>query len=245
MKKKKMLVCSPQWPILQTLDIFCRDLYYKCSGESLDIISTQCESDVINMLRANNPSLFIWDGELHANISLLIEVRRSYPNMPILVIQPYFLFSDKVIAKFMGQVGLLDYIGVMSDSFHDVFLMLRHNVFFLNSSSSLQFFLGVPNINEFLTLTEDAIISSLNHYLINEMYTMGMPAKVIDVVMKWLVHGVPIRKCAKRIGLSEKTIYHYRQIIIRSLGIHNVPRNFRRSLLIRSNRMSTAFSCSI
>ncbi|MDA6076620.1 hypothetical protein O0544_08575 [Edwardsiella anguillarum] len=82
------------------------------------------------MLRANNPSLFIWDGELHANISLLIEVRRSYPNMPILVIQPYFLFSDKVIAKFMGQVGLLDYIGVMSDSFHDVFLMLRHNVFF-------------------------------------------------------------------------------------------------------------------
>ena len=237
-----MLVCSPQWPILQALDVFCTELYHKYGDEGLDVISIQDESEIINMLKIHNPSLLIWDGELHANISLLIEVRRSYPNMTILVIQPYFLFSDKVIAKFMGQVGLIDYAGVMSDSFHDIFLMLHHNVLLLNSSSSFQFFIGVPNVNEFLTLADDVIISTLNHYLVNEMYMMGIPAKVIEVVMKWLVHGVSIRKCAKRIGLSEKTIYHYRQTIIRSLGISNVPRNFRRSLLIRSDRASVAFA---
>lgn len=169
------------------------------------------------------PDIVILDASPRNSVGLILKLRQTWPVVYIIFTRKTFLFSDKAVAEFFGGVWLKEYdaimVGVPENS-------LPHC---LISSTLSGTYALVKIMNS--QVSEDEIMSELNGFLYDRLSQI-ISVRATDVIFKWLLSNMSVSEISRQSGLKEKTVYHYRERVMRLLQICHYSKDLTASLTV-------------
>ncbi|EOC4156619.1 TPA: hypothetical protein ACTYN4_001878 [Enterobacter hormaechei] len=135
-------------------------------------------------------------------------IRVRHPDLPIVVVQDSFLYSDRIVAEYFGFTILKEYQALLEAFPHRSVDILFNSVEFAGayyySAQCKGGCSASEDVNQWLKIRIQQIVSS---------------PKALDITFNWLVHGVSPRCVARQLNISDKVIYSYRNKIMNVLAI--------------------------
>lgn len=168
----------------------------------------------------------ILDVVAHRHASWLNQIRLYFPAVSLIITQRQVLFSDRVLAEYLGLTWLRTYDAILA-AWPEFRLtdVVNHEIFSGPES-------GVPQATERVVMPQQVFFDAVNKRLRNRLLGIFSGCPVTTVVLDGLIKGVPVNTLGKRIFLSRETVYQYRKKIIKALQIEHYSREFMRSLKI-------------
>lgn len=152
---------------------------------------------------ANPPQMFVLDFWLPdgASLSLLSQLKSKYPEIPILVVSAD---DDIAVQKKVKLAGAHGFINKQETT--DIFVqaaasLLSGNTWFINSNEQPY------HVNQPKELTITAI-------------ELGLTARQGEILMM-IIQGLPNKRIAQVLSLSEQTVKEHVSGILARLGVHN------------------------
>lgn len=152
---------------------------------------------------ANPPQMFVLDFWLPdgASLSLLSQLKSKYPEIPILVVSAD---DDIAVLKKVKLAGAHGFINKQETT--DIFVqavasLLSGNTWFINSSEKAY------HVNQPKELTITAV-------------ELGLTARQGEILMM-IIQGLPNKRIAQVLSLSEQTVKEHVSGILARLGVHN------------------------
>ncbi|EAR4766199.1 hypothetical protein EOI75_23295, partial [Salmonella enterica] len=155
-------------------------------------------------------------------------IRIHFPTVPVIFIQKYFLFSDRIISEYFGHIFLYEYDAVLC-AYPDFtpLALFRQEMFSGTHCSG-----GVFRHNRYSGMTDMSLRQHINNYLRHRLAELVTSDRIRDVIMNWLVCGLSVAETGKCAQISDKVVYLYRRQVMSIIGIRNFSRDFIRSLKI-------------
>lgn len=158
----------------------------------------------------------------------LYNIRCRHPALPVIFTQRAFLFSDRIVAEYFGNLWLLEYDAALSAYPADTPLaLINDNAFSGPYCAGL-----MRNQEVFSEVSERRLREFLNALLRSRLTGIIASSRIREVVMDWLVQGVSPLETSRQIQISDKVVYLYRRIAMDAVGIAHVGRDFISSLKI-------------
>ncbi|HCR3450451.1 TPA: hypothetical protein ON570_004088 [Citrobacter werkmanii] len=190
----------------------CLFRYYSFHEKAFFCESTNCKPDIV-----------ILDIPPRNNVNLILRIRQKTPSTYIFFTQHRFLFSDRVVAEFFGGIWLLEYDSIMTGKTGFLLSRPQTSPVFSGVYTSIRVTDGCRD--------DEYILDELNIFLRRRFSSVVSP-RVADIVLRWLVIGLPVVEVCRLTGLKAKTIYHYREMTMKRLRIRHYSRDFIASLII-------------
>lgn len=174
------------------------------------------------------PECIILDISPRDSVSLIYMIRIHFPAVPVIFIQKYFLFSDRIISEYFGHIFLYEYDAVLCAYPDFTPLALFRQEMFSGTHCSGGVFLH----NRYSGMTDMSLRQHINNYLRHRLAELVTSDRIRDVIMNWLVCGLSVAETGKCAQISDKVVYLYRRQVMSIMGIRNFSRDFIRSLKI-------------
>lgn len=227
-----VLIFSPLWSVLSALQTLCQPGRERKKGTCNERITVVCHRhEILSGIANSRPDVLVLDISLRASSELLNTIRYFCPDLPVIIVQPRFLFSDRVVAEYFGLVWLKEYDAILAG--YPAFGLaehLTHEAFAgAECGGSSQCHVITTNKTEMSDLyTQLALRLRLR------LYDLFRSPRLCDVVMNWLVTGTTPTETGRLLSRSRKLIYHYRGRVMRALNIYNCSRDFIPSLTVET-----------
>lgn len=219
-KCETVLIYSPDW----TRGIALRGLFIPDNNGVKFIFRS--EMSVVGLCVNNHPppGVIILDMPPRDSVSLIISLRRKYPDVNLVFTRQFFLYSDRMVAEYFGGIWLKEYDALMA-GYPDVGVM--------EHIASPLFAAAIPPVRELSdTVTIQVVLGSLEQWIRRRLSGVMSSPRIRSVVLDWLVQGVSLRETARVLSRSEKVMYHYRWLTMQALGIRHCNRDFIPSLTV-------------
>ncbi|EJS8541055.1 hypothetical protein NWH84_004405 [Salmonella enterica] len=174
------------------------------------------------------PECIILDISPRDSVSLIYMIRIHFPAVPVIFIQKYFLFSDRIISEYFGHIFLYEYDAVLCAYPDFTPLALFRQEMFSGTHCSGGVFLH----NRYSGMTDMSLRQHINNYLRHRLAELVTSDRIRDVIMNWLVCGLSVAETGKCAQISDKVVYLYRRQVMSIMGIRKFSRDFIRSLKI-------------
>lgn len=218
-KSLTVMVCSTNWVHRTALaHTFIRQGWSVC-------IHSAPERTVFPDGELPLPGLVVLDMPPRQSVPLVLKIRKAWPGIYILFTQKCFLFSDTVVGDFFSATGLKTYDAVMAGLPGFCFSPERAPAVLSDTVTPGSVMNGAAG--------ERHVMKELNSFL-HQRLSAIVSHRGADIALRWLVRHVPLTEICRQSGLKAKTIYHYREITMKHLGIRHFARDFRASLTIGS-----------
>ena len=191
-----------------------------------EIICVNELDKLTNILNTVQIQYVILDLVAHHQAGWLYQFRLLFPAVPMIITQRRILFSDRVLAEYLGMIWLRKYDAMLA-AWPEFRLtdVIDHEVFSGPEA-------GVPQTNRGTIMPPELFHHTVNKRLRNRLLTIFSGCPVTNVVLDGLIKGEPINKLGESMSLSKETVYQYRRKIIGALNIQHYGREFMRSLKI-------------
>lgn len=225
-KMKHIILYSAEWAKLAALKFLCG---YSEYDSKVCIKNTQSVGELVFLLNKKAPDMILLDIPARDYISLLCHIRQRYPDLPVIITQSTVLFSDRTVASWFGNIWLRDY-----DSLTAVYPDIPvHSVItdnqFAGTDSAAACPAGCPG-----SVDDMQLLGCMEHWLCQRLSQRVGGERCAQVVTQFLSQGVSPQETGKCLRRSDKLIYHYREKVIRSLGISRHPGDFIPSLTLKN-----------
>lgn len=152
---------------------------------------------------ANPPQMFVLDFWLPdgASLSLLSQLKSKYPEIPILVVSADDDIAVQKKVKLAGAHGFINKQETTDIFVQAVASLLSGNTWFINSDEQPY------HVNQPKELTITAI-------------ELGLTARQGEILMM-IIQGLPNKRIAQVLSLSEQTVKEHVSGILARLGVHN------------------------
>jgi DNA-binding NarL/FixJ family response regulator len=152
---------------------------------------------------ANPPQMFVLDFWLPdgASLSLLSQLKSKYPEIPILVVSADDDIAVQKKVKLAGAHGFINKQETTDIFVQAVASLLSGNTWFINSNEQPY------HVNQPKELTITAI-------------ELGLTARQGEILMM-IIQGLPNKRIAQVLSLSEQTVKEHVSGILARLGVHN------------------------
>ncbi|POT57848.1 hypothetical protein C3432_07855 [Citrobacter amalonaticus] len=215
------LIYSPNWTHRVALEYL---VYDKREQTTQIIKSSDTLTTILQENESYTPILCVLDMLPRNSVSAILSLRKMYPEIAIVFVGNYFLYSDRMVAEYFGGIYLKEYDAILA-GYPDI-SMNEHIISTLFSGA----YPPIRNINKDISV--ESVLASLECW-IKDRLTGVMPSpRVREIVLKWLVKGASPAEVARILGRSDKVMYHYRWLMIRALGIRKGGREFIASLSV-------------
>lgn len=159
---------------------------------------------------------------------LLCAIRRHAPVLPVIIVQPRHLFSDRAAASWFGNIWLQDYESMLAG----------YPEISPDACVSDERFSGAGCTAACSSLcsrhpVSGAFFGSLQRWLAHQLQVRMSSRRCAAVALEGLATGLLPREVSKLMGGSDKVIYHYRWRVMRELGLRNRTFDFIPSLTLR------------
>lgn len=181
-------------------------------------------SDIIQAAEQYTPDCIIIDSAPRQCVFLLYTLRLRFGCLPVIFTRKEFLFSDRIASEFFGGVLLRDYDVLMNSFPHITPVDLPHNDMFSGPEYSGS--APVYKVTPCIGVSEDTLIRILNIWLLYRLPGIIPSATGRGVIMSCLIDNISIEKIAKRMNISDKSIYYHRSKIMKMLGIRRTSHDF-------------------
>ena len=187
--------------------------------EIKDGISTLCRPSF------HKPYAIIIDAKPSQYVSLILTLRKLYPNTFLICTQRFFLYSDRIVSEYFGGIFLKEYDALMSG---------YPEVSIVDHISSQLFSGAYPPLRHFDEDYVQDILFSLNKWLRKRLPGLISSSQALEINMKWLIRGISLRDTARHLRKSDKLVYHYRRLMMKALGINHYSRDYIQSLTVKA-----------
>lgn len=187
--------------------------------EIKDSISTLCTSSF------HKPYAIIIDARPSQYVSLILTLRKNFPDTFLICTQRFFLYSDRIVSEYFGGIYLKEYEALMSG---------YPEVGIADHIASQLFSGAYPPLRHFDDDNAEDIMKSLNKWLRKRLPELIRSSKVREINLDWLARGVSLRDTARRLRKSDKLVYHYRWLMMKALGINHYSRDYIQSLTVKA-----------
>lgn len=216
-KKWTVVVYSQSWVYQIALEHICRI-------EKLTLHYNPCQvfSDFSGDCQWI-PGIVILDISPRESVGIILKIRKKWPGVYIFFTRQRFLFSDRVVADFFGGIWLKEYDALMAG---------LPGVGFSHNLISPLFSGGyAPARDSDEQQGEEKMMRDLDFFL-HQRLSAIVTRRGADIVLQWLIKNIPLAEICRLTGLKEKTVYHYRELTMKRLGIRHFSRDFIASLTI-------------
>lgn len=169
----------------------------------------------------------ILDIVAHRNAYWLYTLRLRFPSVPIIVTQRRILFSDRVLAEYLGMIWLREYDSILAAwpvfSLIDV---IGHKIFSGPGA-------GVTQTKDKLVMSPEFFCHTINKWLRKRLGELFIEYPSAIVVIDGLLKKIPVKTLGEKMSVSSQSIYLHRKKIMNKLHIQHYEREFFRSLQIQ------------
>ncbi|HEY2453096.1 MAG TPA: hypothetical protein VGI71_10795 [Scandinavium sp.] len=184
------------------------------------VISLDCIDNIEETIKVHHPNYLLMDLEPRNHSALLSRIRANFPWLPIILAQQRFLYSDKMVAEYLGFMFLVDYdvLMLLYPKMPPSALFIREEFAgpYYYSRKTKEFTNTVASINSWLNARIQGVVDS---------------DRTREIALNWLAKGICPIDVGKKVKLSDKAVYNYRSNIMRALKIKKT-RDFISSLNI-------------
>lgn len=222
-----ILIYSPAWPVNEALVCLCKANH---KNVKVNIVSIFEKEDVFRELMFWQPDILVMDMVLRENCGLMVAIRERYPSIPIIITQSRFLFSDKIVAEYFSHVWLKEYNALVC-GYPTVLLQEHLTETQLSGTEN-----GGNPMSRRCSLAKSSmtdVMYQINSLIHSRLFDLAGSPRLCEVVLEWLVRGIPAAEVSISLNCSKNVIYHYRWRVMKLLGIHNFSRDFIPSLTAR------------
>lgn len=235
MAKKSLLsvlIYSPTWTIRKALyHLCCYDNDECYTPKNMHVTEALHPDEILLKINEMKPDVLVLDIPLRVNCGLLSIIRYSYPSLPVMIVQPHFLFSDHVVAAYFGHIWLKEYDALMA--VYPAMLLQEHlshpGLAGAECGGGSDYRLvswGVDN-------TEEDVHRKLALWLRLRLHDLLKSPRLCEVVIDWLAEGVSPAEIGTSLSRSAKVVYHYRGRVMRALNITRRARDFIPSVTVK------------
>lgn len=178
------------------------------------------------------PGIVVLDISPRNGVAFILKLRKTWPGVYIFFTQQRFLFSDQVVADYFGGIWLKEYDALMAGLPGSGFSHTLISPVFSGVCTPIR------RMND--RYREGKIMQELNLFLHHRLSSV-ISCRGADLVLRWLIRNIPLSEICRLTGLKEKTLYHYRELTMKRLGIKHFARDFIASLTV-SNGTFPVFS---
>ncbi|HCR3450546.1 TPA: hypothetical protein ON570_004196 [Citrobacter werkmanii] len=217
---QNVVIYSACQVMTSALDALCR------AGRKNDVnIIYIHESDKLTgEIICGQTQCIILDIEAHRHAYWLYRLRLSFPNIPFIVTQRRILFSDRVLAEYLGITWLRDYDAILAA--WPVFRLtdvIRHEIFSGPGA-------GVTLTEGDLIMTPKCFHYKINQWLSQRLDDVFSEYPSVIMIIDGFLKGLSVKNIGKKMSISNQMVYEYRKVIMRTLNIQHYHREFFRSL---------------
>ncbi|EKJ6041753.1 hypothetical protein PJP40_004640 [Salmonella enterica] len=228
MKIKSMagkIVIYSACPIMaDALKVLCRPRTKQ--KQMVDVISVNDPDKLIDVLTMGEIHSVVLDMVAHNHACWIYQLRMGFPEVPFIITQRRILFSDRVLAEYLGMIWLREYDAILAA--YPEFLLtevVSHEIFSGPEAGGTQ-------ILDETVITPELFCDAVNKRLCSRLQGIFSGGPVTNAIIEGLINGVPVNKLGGNLSMSSETIYQYRKKIIKALQIQHYGREFARSLKI-------------
>lgn len=226
------IVFSTEWAKATALRYLCG--YSGAEGD----IYVEAVSDVrvlfsrLNETHSDTPDAIVLDIPARDYVGLLCYIRRLHPALPVIIVQPRILFSDRAVASWFGNIWLREYDSLMAGYPEMLINACVSDSRFAGAHSSAACAAGCPG-----NATDAQVLGCMERWLCGCLTERLGSERCAHVVTEWLSRGVSPQEAGERLQRSDKLVYNYRWQVIRALNITGHPRDFFPSLSLKVGPM--------
>lgn len=216
-----VLIYSQLWPVAEALTGLC-------SNEDVrdrNVVAVMFQEDILMEIMRVQPELVILDISPRVSCALLNKLRHYHPSLSVIITQPRFLFSDRVVAEYFGNIWLKEYDSLLAG--YPAVLLPEHLIYDALAGiecGGTSFYRGYTEL--------PVLQESLTDRIRCRLFDISGSSRLCEVVMEWLVKGVTPLETGLSLARSSKVVYHYRWQAMRLLNIHNPAKDFIPSLTV-------------
>lgn len=176
------------------------------------------------------PNIIILDVSPGRYVALILAFRKRFPQALIICTQNYFLYSDRMVAEYFGGMMLKEYNALISG---------YPNTGITDHITSSLFSAAHSPIRTFCTsVPVQVVLGSLENWIRRRLAEIIPSTRTRVVSLDWLAKGISLRETARQLKRSEKVMYHYRGVMMQTLGIRHCSRDFIPSLTVEAGPAS-------
>lgn len=219
---EKTVIYSASPIMMVALKTLCRS----DRKQKTEIICVYDPDKLTDVLSAGEIQCAVLDVMAHRHASWLNQLRLYFPAVSFIITQRQILFSDRVLAEYLGMTWLRTYDAILAAWPEFRLTDVVINEIFSGPEA------GVPQVTEGTVMPQAVFCDAVNKRLRNRLLGIFTGCPVTTVILDGIIKGVPVNTLGERIFLSRETVYQYRKKIIRALQIEHRGREFMRSLKI-------------
>ncbi|EFR2207004.1 hypothetical protein HZM62_004135 [Salmonella enterica] len=190
--------------------------------KGIEVIKVDKVSDIVSFVRGGSVYYIILNVSPRNYIWLLYNIRVTDSYVPIILTEEKFLFSDRVVSEFFGNI-----IPVELESFLDIPPGKSPLHYLASHEFSGPFFYCIEWA-EYKTKNE--VVYILQRKLEQRLRYVLNSDRTYEVTITSMRLGFDTKETARLFGLSNKSIYHYRYMVMKKLSIKNYAKEFIQSL---------------
>lgn len=230
------IVFSTEWAKTAALKYLCgySGVAKKIHIETVDDVSVLFFR--LNETHSDVPDVIVLDIPARDYVGLLCYIRRLHPALPVIIVQPRILFSDRAVASWFGNIWLREYDSLM-DGYPEVLInACVTDSRFAGAHSSAACAAGCPG-----NATDAQVLGCMERWLCGRLTDRLGSERCARVVTDWLSRGISPQEAGDRLQRSDKLVYHYRWQVIRALDITGHPRDFIPSLSLKAGPVARSY----
>lgn len=179
-----------------------RTFEHICLMKRLDqiVLSTDNLYNLELMINKYRPKYLLLDIVPRLSANFINHIRLSHPDLPIVVVQNSFLYSDRIVAEYFGFTFLREYQALL-----DAFPHYTADVLFDSPEFAGPYYYSTQ-CKGGRSASED-----INQWLKSRIQCVVSSQKALEITFNWLVHGISPKCVAREANLSDKVIYSYHE----------------------------------
>lgn len=220
---KNVVIYSVSQMMTCALDALCR----ADKKKDVNVICVHESERLADEISGGQTQCIILDIEAHRHAYWLYRLRLRFPDIPFIVTQRRILFSDRVLAEYLGITWLRDYDSILA----------AWPVFRLTDTIHHEIFSG-PGAG--VTLTESGLVMTpacfhheINQWLAQRLDALFHEYPVVVIIIDGFLKGMSVKNIGERMSVSDQMVYEYRKKIMKALNIQHYQREFFCSLKIQ------------
>lgn len=162
----------------------------------------------------------------HSHAYWLYLLRMHLPDVPVIIITRRILFSDRILAEYLGMTWLREYDSAIAAWPGFCLTDIINSEVFSGPEAS------VPQVISESIMSPEIFRYNVNRRLKYRLQFLFTDCPYMDSVIEGLVKELPVKILGESISLSCQTVYDYRKKIMKELRIQHYEREFIRSLRI-------------
>ncbi|MFP2396985.1 hypothetical protein ACLEW5_01185 [Citrobacter braakii] len=230
------IVFSTEWAKTAALKYLCG---YSGAANNIHVESVDDISALFSRLNETHyyvPDVIVLDIPARDYVGLLCYIRRLHPALPVIIVQPRILFSDRAVASWFGNIWLREYDSLMAGYPEMLINACVTDSGFAGAHSSAACATGCPG-----NATDAQVLGCMEQWLCGCLTDRLGSERCARVVTGWLSRGMSPQEVGNWLQRSDKLVYHYRWQVIRALNITGHPRDFIPSLSLKVGHVARGY----